>query len=252
MPKSSTAKTTSLAKANSGFANAEVVQPSWDTARRLLDGIRFAIRISLAGQVCLGLELLRLKKELGFLGSGGDRRSKDHNGLLNQTWDQWCKSELGIGKTTADRFILTYEGAKAKLRRLGGEGKLLNLLETPPALMDDEARKILTEYVSKITDGASQKELLEELKLVKFHDASQIGGNTTAHKKLKPEEAAGQLAFKFFKPFVDELRGVRTDPDYERYLHVMARSHPEELIAIERDLELSLQTVRTATATINR
>lgn len=230
----------------------ESTAPDWSRARLLVEGIKHHFRLSLAGQILLGHELQTLKVELGFMGRGGDR-SKAHNAplvSLNRTWDQWCKSELGIGHDTANRLIETYEAAKSKLKKLGGQPKLLALLDSVPAKLTDESRNIISALVDKIEWGDSQKALLEEFRLVKRHEAL-AGGDTSKHRKEKPA-AAQQLAFAFFRP-VEQTVGklqravesLRLAPDYQRLLHVLplvsAEPGQPSLTSLESELEATIQ-----------
>lgn len=230
----------------------ESTGPDWSRARALAEGIKHHFRLSLAGQILLGHELQTLKVELGFAGRGGDR-SKAHNApllSLNRTWDQWTKAELGIGHDSANRLIETYEAAKSKLKKLGGQPKLLALLDTKPGGLTDESRSILSSMVDKLEWGDSQKALLEEFRLVKRHEAT-TGGDTSAHRKDKPA-AAQQLAFAFFRP-VEQTVGklqravesLRLAPDYQRLLHVLplVSSEPGQpsLTSLEAEIESAIQ-----------
>lgn len=244
----------------------ESTGPDWSRARMLVEGIKLAFRVSLAGQILLGMELLTLKTELGFCGRGGDRRSKPHDAVLkslNRTWEQWCKAELGMSPDSADRLIETYEAAKSKLKKLGGQPKLIGLLDTSPAKLDDEARKVLSTLVDKIEWGDSQKALLEEFRLVKQH-AALAGGDTSKSKKDK-SEIAQQLAFAFFSPIpatITKLEktflNLRHGPDYKAFLMTLplTSSRDGEIsltslestlkAAIEGDLAKTLEDIRAA------
>lgn len=243
--------------------------PDWSRAREILAGIKTCVRLTLAGQVLLGQELQTLKVELGFAGSG--RRKEKPNDLafksLNRTWEQWCKAELGISDQGAANFIATYEAAKLRVKKLGGRPKLLSLLETHPAKIDAEGHKLLSGMVDKLVDGETQKSLLEELKLVKFHVAL-TGGDTSKSKPKKDlQQAAQQLAFAFFSPIpatvakVEKAIGnVRLAPDYQRYLHTLplTSADPKEVslhglkatieAALKGDLAKALDDVEAAIA----
>jgi len=235
------------------------LHPAWDTARTLLAGIKQALRISLAGQVLLGQELHTLKKDLGFR-HGGDRKSSDQSGhLIDLTWPEWVKQELGLSRTTADRMIETFEAARARVKKIGvtpdlpGGTKKLELLFTArPSTMADEDREKLQQVVERLTFGSTQSELLEELRLVKKHDSSGIGGDTSKHKKEQPSESQkmAQLAFIFLRPLADTLHGLRTNPDREAFLHTIQIASGDEneitLTSLENDLEAALADVRKA------
>lgn len=221
----------------------EVVPPSWDRARQLLAGIKLYLRISLAGQVMLGAELQQLKRELGFTGSGRRPQASQQ-----KTWAQHVKDELDLSADTADRMIGSWEAAKAKLKKLGGQPALLAIMETPPATLTAVQRQTLEAAVAKVTDGETQKSLLEELKLVKLHDTSGIGGDTSAHRGKKDPATVGQLAFKFFTAVAEPLRAVCTINQREAYFHAMAEEFPQELSTFEQMLETALSEVRAAKA----
>lgn len=231
----------------------ESTGPDWTRARFLLSRIKTAVRLSIAGQVLLGMELLTLKMELGFLGRGGDRRSNPQDAVLkslNRTWEDWTNSELGISPDTADRKIDLWLAAKLRVKKLGGDKKLLGLLETHPAKLTEEDEKILGDMVNKLVDGDSQKSLLEELKIVKVHVALS-GGDTSAHQKKKPGNAE-QLVFAMFAP-VEETIGkaaraveaLRLGPDYQRLLYALplVSSEPGKpsLTALEAQLQAALE-----------
>lgn len=230
----------------------ESTGPDWSRARSLAEGIKHHFRLSLAGQILLGHELQTLKIELGFCGRGGDRSKAQDAPLvsLNRTWDGWTKSELGIGHDTANRLIETYQAAKSKIKKLGGNTLVLTLLDTPPAKLHQEDRAILSSMVDKLEWGDSQKALLEEFRLVKRHEALK-GGDTSAHRTPKPA-AAQQLAFAFFRPVeqtVNKLQraveSLRLAPDYKRLLHVLplVSSEPGEpsLTSLEAEIESALK-----------
>jgi hypothetical protein len=242
--------------------------PDWSRARQILEGIRTCLRLSLAGQILLGQELLTIKMELNFLGRGGDRAKPHSEGLksLNRTWEQWCKSELGISDQTADRKIEIYQAAKLRVKKLGGDKKLLGLLETHPAKIGEEDHKLLSGMVDKLVWGETQKSLLEELHLVKASKALE-GGDTSGAKKKPEAQVIQQLAFAFFAPpfekladSVRKLGSLRIKQDYSAYLHQLeiASEDPKALTltslrdtltaALTGDLKTTLAEVEAAIA----
>lgn len=233
----------------------ESTGPDWTRARFLLGRIKTAIRLSLAGQVLLGMELLTIKTELGFVGR--KRRGgalEPHDAVLkslNKTWEQWCNAELnGLSNDTADRFIGCYETAKLRVKNHGGDKKLLGLLETHPAKLTEEDDKLLAGMVDKLVDGDTQKSLLEELKLVKCHVAL-TGGDTSKHQKKKPANAE-QLVFAMFAPVEETItkatravENLRIASDYQRLLYALplVSSEPGKpsLTALEAQLQAALE-----------
>jgi hypothetical protein len=247
----------------------EILAPDWSRARSIMDGIKTAMRLSLAGQVLMGHELLTLKSALGFTGSGRRKESRQIVAFpsMNQTWEDWCKSELGIADRTADRMIETYEAAKSRIAKLGGDKHLALLLETPPAKLTEEDHNVLGTMVDRLVWGETQSSLLEEFRIVK-RAVNLEGGDTSAHrKKVDPNTAAQQLAFIFFSPIpatlakLDKTLGnLRCNSDYQGFLHALplTSSTPEQVSlssleallqhALEGDLPKALDDIKAAKA----
>lgn len=230
----------------------------WERPRQILDGIKLALRMSLAGQVLLGHELSNIKKDMGHQRGNNQHGRIGQNVQSSKTWPELVQENLGISYKTADRMIDSFEAAKARLKKLGHQGTLdggekrLELLFTMrPGGMTEDDRQALAQVVDKIVDGDSQSELLKELKISKFH-VSLPGGDTTEHKKDRPsdKELMGQLAFKFFLPVAEALQAFRRSADRDAYLHTIAMNSTEpgelSLTGLERDLEAALHDVRAA------
>lgn len=246
----------------------ESTGPDWSRARMLQDGMILAFRYAFAGEILLGHELLTLKMELGFCGAGRPSKLPHDAGIvsLNRTWPNWCKSELGISDDKADRRIQSYEAAKLRLKKLGGETQLLTLLETPASKLDAQQKELLSQAVDRIDWGDSKKQLLEDYHLVKRQAATEGGENPCAKKK--PEaEVIQQLAFAFFAPpfekladSVRKLGSLRIKQDYSAYLHQLeiASEDPKALTltslrdtltaALTGDLRTTLAEVEAAIA----
>lgn len=178
------------------------LHPAWDSARQYLAGVQQALRLSIAGQVLVGMELMTLKKDLGFT-HGGDRRSSGQSVQLNRTWSEWVTAELGISYKTADRMILMFDAARARLKKIGHTGdlpggtkKLALIVDSRPATLTTEDREKLAAVVERITDGATQADLLEELKLVKKH--AMPPDHTGSKRQGKDNDPVEQLAFNFW------------------------------------------------------
>ena len=231
----------------------EIIAPDWSRARAIMDGIKTAARLSIAGQVLLGHELLTLKSDLGFLGRGGDRRSNRQIGDLNfpdRTWAEWVKQELDIPDRTADRLIETYQAAKARLKKLGGDQQLVTLFDTRPTDLTTEDRETLATIVDRLVWGETQSSLLEEWHIVK-RTKNLEGGDTSGHRKeVDPATPAQQLAFAFFSPIpttlakIDKVVGnLRHHSDYQGFLHTLplTSTTPEQISLTS--LEATLQSV---------
>jgi hypothetical protein len=231
--------------------NVTELHPSWDHARNYLAGVSQALRLSIAGQVLVGMELMQLKKDLGFIhgaNKGGPRGQFVHT---ERTWSEWVSAELGISYKTADRMILMFDAARARLKKIGHTGdlpggtkKLALIVDARPTTLADEDREKLAAVVERLTDGATQADLLEELRLVKKHTAPPIQRNTS---RGKDESTAGQLAFHFFEPVAASLITARTSPDYQKLLHSLPlesdADHPLSLATLEAEFRSALADI---------
>ena len=240
---------------NSKSGDVSIADP-WDRPRQILEGIKLAVRLSLAGQVLLGMELASLKKDMGFAGKG---RNVGPDGKFFhpvKTWPQLIEENLKISYKTANNFIDCFEAAKARIKKLGalktlpsGSKKLELLFGSRPASMTDADRATLAKAVDKLVDGDSQTDLLKELKIIKFH-VPLTGGDTSQHKKVTEEQLMHQLAFNFFSPIAQGLQRLRMDNDREAFLHALDLHSGDEdaitLTTLERDLEAALHDVRAA------
>lgn len=190
------------------------LHPAWDTARQYLAGVQQALRLSIAGQVLVGMELMTLKKDLGFVGNV--RKTSPGGQFVHgeRTWSEWVTAELGISYKTADRMILMFDAARARIKKIGHSGdlpggtkKLALIVDARPATLTDEDREKLSAVVERITDGSTQAELLEELKLVK---KPSLPPDTTGRKNTNDDAPpVQQMAFNFWLGGGNEIMELR-------------------------------------------
>jgi hypothetical protein len=191
------------------------LHPAWDSARQYLAGVQQALRLSIAGQVLIGMELMQIKKDLGFThgnNKGGPRGQFVHT---ERTWAEWVTAELGVSYKSADRMILMFDAARSRIKKIGhtgdlpgGSKKLALICDARPATLSPEDREKLAAVVERITDGASQSELLEELRLVKKH---AMPPDTTGRKNPGSEDTppVQQMAFNFWLGGGNEIMELR-------------------------------------------
>ena len=237
----------------------EVVSADWSIAKSLFEQIKVNLRLSLAGQVCLGAELERLKKELGFAGRGKKSNSFNVNEL--KTWPEFLAHEMPeLPENTANRFIRIYEGAKSKLKKLG-DTKALALFDQPSHQLSDDQREHLRNITDKITDGQSQSSLLQELKIAKLpHGAAAKGGNlpktTEANDEMQEEDTMRQVALALFTDPTQQLCSIRANSNYEKALHSLPLHSSDEttvtLQALEHHHSSFLADIQKAKAAAER
>jgi hypothetical protein len=199
-----------------GLAGGETAEPDWTRAKEILETIKTAARMTLAGQVLLGKELKEIKQRLGFIHGNNQhaRTAQFEQSSDRRSWEEWVKAELDLSRSTADRLIKCFEGARARLKRLG-EAKLLAILDQAPGMMGEADREALGKLVDRLVFGDSQADLLGELRVVKRH-VDPPGGDTSGHREPKPEKTAEIAAQMEFSGFYEALR--RLDCNYERQL----------------------------------
>ncbi|MFU8894031.1 MAG: hypothetical protein ACNA8L_10420 [Luteolibacter sp.] len=225
------------------------LHPSWDTARQYLAGTQQAFRLAIAGQVLLGMELMAIKKDLGYThgaNKGGPSGQFVHTG---RTWSEWVTAELGISYKTADRMILMWDAARARIKKIGhtvgdlpgGTKKLALIVDARPSTLAEEDRERLSAVVERITDGTTQAALLEELRLVKRHapppDTTGIDNRT----KKQSEDPVEQMAFNFWLGGGNQIMEIRASGSQYLNMLPIESSDPEKP---------SLRTLRAETAAL--
>jgi hypothetical protein len=195
------------------------LHPAWDHARSYMEGIRQAFRLSIAGQVLLGMELMQLKKDLGFI-NGRNQHGRVGQAVQpsdDRTWSEWVTAELGISYKTADRMIQMFDAARARIKKIGHTGdlpggtkKLALIVDARPATLAQEDREKLAAVVERITDGATQADLLEELRLVKRHAAPPDTSGQNNRKPKDDDDDVQQLAFNFWLGGGNQIMEIRS------------------------------------------
>ena len=228
----------------------EIVGADWTPARQIFDHLQIHLRLGLAGQVLLGAELQRLKKELGFTHGGKRKKASRQSGDL-KTWPEHLAKEMpGLPDRTADRFVNLADGCRARLKKLG-HTKALALFDQSSSELDAAQRELLTTLTSKICFGETQSTILEELKIVKIAKRVLPTDNTpNGEIKLKPTMV--QLAFALFASPVQDLCALRTHSDYEKALYalplVATDDDPVSLTSMEHHYQALLEDIQEAKA----
>ena len=238
----------------------EVVSADWSTARTYLDHIKNHMRLSIVGQVFLGCELLRLKKELGFAGRGRNSNSAGVSEL--KTWPEYLAKELpNINERSASRIIGTYDAVRLKMKKKG-EAKTLALFDQPVSELKDDQLNLLKSITTELTDGHSQTSLLQELKIAKKPKTSPaVGGDLTPTNEAsdgtpKEETTLRQLALALFTDPTQQLCRLRANSDYEKALHALPLHSSDEttvtLQALEHHHSSILADIQKAKAAAER
>lgn len=131
--------------------------------RRLLAAAKTSMAASAAFMILAGVELIRLHKLHGVR-RGGDRKSADQTArACGLKWDKVVEQELGIGESTARKYMAMAEAARERMLDLNSE----RLLNTPISEMPEMEREELIARVQKCTDGQTAQQLMWEWGIAK-------------------------------------------------------------------------------------
>lgn len=130
-------------------------------AREYNDAAQLHGRLSVAAMIMCGVELARIKLELGFT-HGGDRKSSGHAGHLIGTWDELCETHAGIPRRTVSRYTELAIVCGKKVRGLE------SLMTEDPNKFDQDKRDRITKAVAKAVDGHTATEILREWGVAKL------------------------------------------------------------------------------------
>jgi hypothetical protein len=215
--------------------------PAWDAVRETTRQMTGHGRMFLRCQVRLGMLLHNLKKAHGYHPGQPKKYSPDSGEYL--PWPDLVKRESGYSRQSADVFINLYE---ASIKKLKTSKKLdlpapvkkdaLAIFRTDSALtLTEEQWETVDTVISSVTDGETQKSLLQHLKLVPEPTSMPKRGEEVT-KSQQEEVTAGQLAFHFFGAVASPLINARSNPDYKKLLMALPTDSTE-------DAPLSLSTL---------
>ncbi len=195
------------------------LSPDWQAARDYHAASITHARLTVAAMAMLGRELLKLKKDLGFLGSGRRKKKVESDSTL--TWEQWLEEEVpGLSRRVADNRIQLFDAVKNRLRKIGPAG-VDHLLEARD--LTPKEQFTLERLVHKATDGETVKSLFQDAGIAKLPQGSAAtGGNLgTPHNDGDDDTPARQLAFAFFSEPFTKLAECRLHRDYKHLLYAM-------------------------------
>jgi hypothetical protein len=230
MKSAASSMTSMIAVEPDGLVGIESKTARFDQARNILQGIKTAFRMNLAGQVILGGELAAIKAELGFNGSGRRKESPQRADFLSpaRTWAEWIREELNISVDTADRFIACF---KVVEKRWGKEG--LRLMISPFSSLDDQQRKDFIKIVNDLLKGDNQRTLLAELKILPVMKPI-TGGDTSKPRPADAGEAAAVVASVYFRNLYNDLAAAGKDVstalhcrNFQLFLYALPLASPD-------------------------
>ncbi|WP_221029927.1 hypothetical protein [Actomonas aquatica] len=166
----------------------------WQRVRHYVDLAGLHLAASTGSQVMAGMELLQLHQS--YKGRG---RRNDLNVFHDErSWGAAVKEEIGVSEATAWRWMEM--GKQARKRLAKDSTDLAALIDTPPSALTTDERDALKRAVHKITDGATQTELMLEWGITKAPQGSAAKGGALGkgHKapdsQPSPAEAAAEVA----------------------------------------------------------
>lgn len=208
-------------------------------ARQLQRQIKMHLVAGSGLMVLLGIELKRLKKNLG------ETRGRKNPSASGISWGDLVKRELGITDDTATKYMLMAEGSKKRIPIIQElEEKLLT---APLASLTEKEQREITEAVQNLTDGKTAKEVMQELGIARQDAGANLdkdrnkGGNSTRSIETPEQQAQG-----WFGSVAETMIGLRSsdqtkfhtlvyslplsrDPEQELTGHVSIEDLEEEL-----------------------
>ncbi len=106
--------------------------PAFATARRHAEAISGGVKLTVAGCIALGLELNKIKAELGYA-HGGNRGASSRN--TNLKWPDLVAQETGFSYDRCNYFAKTAEKVREKIlaRKTKATAPVRAILQAPPA-----------------------------------------------------------------------------------------------------------------------
>ena len=240
-------------------AAGDALAADWEAAREALAATLRHGRMWIVGQIMVGAHLARIKETLGFQ-HGGGRPVSNSASVAELSWRDHVSANLrvegrAVAARTADHLIRVYEAAKVRLKRLGHD-RAAGLLALSSTALTDSDREDLHKLVASVTDGATQRELLEEFRLVSVPvppPPPDNLGETPGDPEAVHRQAAEQMAFAFFYEPTRALLKVRTSHELETHLlslPLLSCDDPDgtSLTILEQDLAYLLEKVKDAKA----
>lgn len=205
---------------------AKDLSQEFEGVRKLYRHIKMHLTAGSSLMILMGLELKRLKKNLG------ETRGRKNPNTSGISWGELVQQEVGITDDTATKYILMAEGSKKRIPML--EKLEEKLLTAPLSSLTETEQKEITEAVQNLTDGKTAKEVMQELGIARKDAGSNLdkdrnkGGNST-----KPVETPEQQAQGWFGSVTETMVGLRA-ADATKF-HTLVYSLP-----LTRDPELDL------------
>ncbi|MCX8156175.1 MAG: hypothetical protein N3J91_06995 [Verrucomicrobiae bacterium] len=136
--------------------------PWGQVSRYALLAARF-MHASLACQAMAGFILIELRKNFAVRKPG---RPSSSSISAELDWEDAC-FDAGISATTAWRWMKLAQAIKPRLRRLGAEERLRELINSSPSTWNQDETDLVFKSLEKITDGKTQLDFLSEIGLAK-------------------------------------------------------------------------------------
>ncbi|WP_009964052.1 hypothetical protein [Verrucomicrobium spinosum] len=176
----------------------------FEGVRKLYRHIKMHLTAGSSLMILMGLELKRLKKNLG------ETRGRKNPNASGISWGELVQQEVGITDDTATKYILMAEGSKKRIPML--EKLEEKLLTAPLSSLTEAEQQEITAAVQNLTDGKTAKEVMQELGIARKDAGANLdkdrhkGGNST-----KPIETPEQQAQGYFGSVTEHMIGLRTE-----------------------------------------
>ncbi len=202
-----------------------------------------------AFMVLAGVELLRLKKELGVK-RGGNRKDQSQN-VLTLNWREAVEQNCGFSYQTGLNYMAMAEAAKKRIPLLS----TLPLLTTPLGELPELQQSQLLESTRKVTDGHTAQQLMWDWGIAKKPQGSAAtGGDLNTDRASNRRTTAAETAWVMVGDPIAQLAHATDNPDawtrcwYDLPLHDDQRTQTPGLHTLRSILADALQAADDAIA----
>jgi hypothetical protein len=163
------------------------LDPRFEAARKHADTARKGLRLTVASCVALGLELTRLKQEIGSV-HGGARRSSSDN--PNLKWPELVSRETGFSYDRCNDFIKAAKAVRERISssRKKGEKEIKMIVQAPPSQWTDDDYEQFSQHVEDAFQADTFKSLMLDL---------GFGPRLAGKSESKGKHVAEQMEFEF-------------------------------------------------------
>jgi hypothetical protein len=145
-----------------GRSQTSLLDPRFEAARKHADTIRRGLRMTVASCVALGLELLKLKDEVGAK-HGGSRGASLHD--ANLKWPKLVERETGFNYVRCQDFMRAARAVRDRITasRKKGDAQVKLIATSPPSTWTEADYEAFAQHIGDAFEADTFKALLLDL-----------------------------------------------------------------------------------------